>query len=485
MSAVTPVGKAYKFKTLDNEDVYIGDVADSEFHPKIHLPRWKDECFLKLLFDDSKIAQKNVTLEDGKVKWSTPSLDLHFYPLISNEQAELGGLEFEFILKQKPSTNAFSLFIQTQGLRCYYQPPLNEELNVSEFDSVSATQAIKNGEVIFERPENVVGSYAVYHNTKVNNEYKTGKAFHIFRPKLRDVKGNTAWADLNIDEAKGVLTIMLPQDFLNNAMYPVTMDPTFGYTSIGASSESQPGGYCGACKFQASEAGSVTKVTAHVQQRSGAADSKNGVWSDSSGAADALLAESNEVALPASYEWTDYTISLDVSASTYYWLGLFASGEGLRIHYDTGEANQREHTWGNVYPTLPDPFKNSQNYGPNYQDYRWSIYATYTTGGVTYEINVDAVAQSLSASAEECLFNIEKEAIAGSNSLKASETTFNVSKDVIVKALSDYDFEGLFNVLKDAAVKVLAEVSVVKEGEVKVTRLFLVFGDLAVQIQGD
>jgi len=174
-----------------------------------------------------------------------------------------------------------------------------------------------------------------------------------------------------------------------------------------------------------------------------------------------------------------------VSASTYYWLGLFASGEGLRIHYDTGEANQREHTWGNVYPTLPDPFKNSQNYGPNYQDYRWSIYATYTTGGVTYEINVDAVAQSLSASAEECLFNIEKEAIAGSNSLKASETTFNVSKDVIVKALSDYDFEGLFNVLKDAAVKVLAEVSVVKEGEVKVTRLFLVFGDLAVQIQGD
>jgi hypothetical protein len=43
----------------------------------------------------------------------------------------------------------------------------------------------------------------------------------------------------------------------------------------------------------------------------------------------------------------------------------------------------------------------------------------------------------------------------------------------------------VFGISSDAVVRVVAEVSVAKEGEVKVTRLFLVLGDLAVQLTGD
>jgi hypothetical protein len=183
--------------------------------------------------------------------------------------------------------------------------------------------------------------------------------------------------------------------------------------------------------------------------------------------------------------------------------------------------------------------------GSNAVDFWLVGYCKPAAGGQVYEISVDAVAESSAGEAEECTFNIQKDAISRSDSLRGSETTFNVSKDVIIKALSDCGLESLFSVLKDAvgqvsaavsmeqlkevfkdasvqavttqqvesvlgvgrnasvmvdvtrlvqsmfnlssdaAVKVLSEVSVVKEGEVKVTRLFLVFGNLAVQIQGD
>jgi hypothetical protein len=43
--------------------------------------------------------------------------------------------------------------------------------------------------------------------------------------------------------------------------------------------------------------------------------------------------------------------------------------------------------------------------------------------------------------------------------------------------------QSTFSLSPDAVVKVLAEVSVVKEGEVKVTKLFFILGNLAIQIQ--
>ena len=550
MSAVTPVGKAYKFKTLDDEDVFIGDVADSEFHPKIHLPRWNNECFFKFLYDDSKIAQKSVALEDGKVKWSTPLFDLYFYPLVPNEQAELGGLEFEVVLKAKPPTNVFSLPILVQNLTFLYQPPLTEEYNPTDCIVWTETHVLAKDNREFWRAENVVGSYAVYHATRTNvhktradaEKYKAGKAFHIYRPKLTDSDGKIAWADLNIDEINGILTITVPQDFLDSAKYPVTMDPTFGYTSIGATSD-----YTGANRLFGSwftapsdvyQAESITKYTREHNGQSG--HHWKGLLvlrSDKTIIADGVTDPGE---LPTTIDWVTVTYSTKPTLAAGVDYAICAVGEyAMDDRYDS-EAGKGLFDGTNSYASPTDPTDGSW-YG-----YKISIYATYTTGGgVTYEIYADAIAKSLSTPAEECTFKIEKEAIARSDSLEASEATFNVSKDVMIKALSDCNLESLFNVLNDAlaqvsavvsveqlrevfkdaivqalaaqrvgsvfsvskdaavvvdvtklvqsmfglgleaVVKVLAEVSVVKEGEVKVTRLFLVFGDLAVQIQGD
>jgi len=246
---IEKVGNAYRFKTKSEDYVYIGDPELPEFRPVLKLNRWGGECFLKLRFGDRQIKEKSCRLEENKVKWETKDFSFHFYPLkpktvvikhpqtgevLVPVQNELGGLELEIILKKKPIINQVSFNIESQGLKFYYQPPLHPE---------HSTWIDTNGDGIANRlcPQNVVGSYAVYHATKTNlhrgkkdaEKYKAGKAFHIYRPLATDSAGNQTWCNLHISETKGKLTITIPQEFLDKAFYPVNIDPTFGYTTLG------------------------------------------------------------------------------------------------------------------------------------------------------------------------------------------------------------------------------------------------------------
>jgi hypothetical protein len=85
---------------------------------------------------------------------------------------EDGGFEIEIIFWEKPKSNVCAFPIEdAQDLNFFDQPkPSAEE--------------IPEGTVW---PESVIGSYAVYHKTKVNHRvgdtiYATGKACHIYRP---------------------------------------------------------------------------------------------------------------------------------------------------------------------------------------------------------------------------------------------------------------------------------------------------------------
>jgi hypothetical protein len=142
------------------------------------------------------------------------------------EPKEGTGNEFDidFTLDAKPDTNIFTYAIGgADEFDFFYQPELTPE-------------EIADGA---ERPENVIGSYAVYHREKANSRvgstnYATGKIFHIYRPKAIDANGAEVWAQLHYSD--GILSVTVPEDFLEKATYPVVVDPTFGYTSAGASS---------------------------------------------------------------------------------------------------------------------------------------------------------------------------------------------------------------------------------------------------------
>ena len=137
-----------------------------------------------------------------------------FPPLSSKKEND--GFEFEIVLNNKPSTNIVPLSVQSTGLAFYYQNGIPGSIN----DRI---------------PDNVVGSYAAYRTEPVRNQ--SNKAFHIYRPWAVDSKGKKVWCafDPNWDGVSD-LNITVPQSFLDSANYPITIDPTFGYTIAGSAS---------------------------------------------------------------------------------------------------------------------------------------------------------------------------------------------------------------------------------------------------------
>jgi len=407
--------KAFHFKTLSKDDIFIGSPDAADFKPQFLLKRWQNECHIKLSVGTTA---KNLEFneENNCVVWESELFTVKAYPKdkmvnkvnikereISYELNELGGLEFELILKTKPPTNTLTFPMKMQNLKFYFQPPLTEELNPNEYDEITDTYAKKNGRVVVFRPPEVVGSYAVYHATRTNihrskedaEKYKAGKAFHIYRPKITDSAGNEAWCDLHIDEAKGSLTITIPQDFLDKAVYPVTIDPTFGYTTVGGSSLAI--NKLGTTKFDCPESGTAESMSFYWSIYDTGKKARMGIYDDDGGSpsypsslvASTELQSSNTEGSPH-WETLNFTEGPSLSAQT-YWLAFQADWGSIR--YDTGDANQTVHGWisQDEQLTMPDPYPS----GHDYYDYKCSIYCTYTAeAGATQITIVDSAVGS-------------------------------------------------------------------------------------------
>ena len=213
------VNNAFRAKVKDNpKDLVvaeIGDTKDADFKPQMKICRWGDtendnevNVSLRLVHDEKT---PTITAKEGKIKWKGKDVEAHFYDFTNTDHPE-GASEFEVILKKKPKTNVVKFTLVDKGVKYFYQPELTQE----EKDQGCV------------RPENVVGSYAVYASEQKTNwvggkEYKCGKVGHIYRPKIIDSAGTEVWGELNIDTKKEILEVTIPQDFLNTAVYPISL----------------------------------------------------------------------------------------------------------------------------------------------------------------------------------------------------------------------------------------------------------------------
>jgi len=129
----------------DRIEVEVGDTKDlSTFHPQVKIKRWDNEVNASFrLIDDEP---KTLTTQGNKIKLIGAKKEVHFYDIAPNQTHKEGGYELEVILNEKPVSNEVKFSIRTKGLEFFYQPPLTPK-EISEGG---------------ERPENVVGSYAVY-----------------------------------------------------------------------------------------------------------------------------------------------------------------------------------------------------------------------------------------------------------------------------------------------------------------------------------
>lgn len=300
--------------------------------PKVMLKKWNGEVNLGVTYTGlpDNTAGGRVFLSKN-VEWSDANQTMEAVP-VDATPTEDGGMEINIILNSKPASNVFSFQLENwENLDFFYQPPLTDE-------------EIKEGAT---RPDNVVGSYAVYYRDHANHKvgdinYATGKAYHIYRPQVTDAKGNATWAELSYDNA-GTLVVTVPQSFLDSAVYPVTVDPTFGYTTQGASDTVLTSSSFDAKAAQkgTSILGSLVSVSAYLKvSTAGSGVSSNGeIYSDTGTVPNALLAFTADLGV-SSTGYTLITSSLSFSfTGSSYWVAIEGADDGihhLRIASDAG-----------------------------------------------------------------------------------------------------------------------------------------------------
>ncbi|MBK7143091.1 MAG: hypothetical protein IPH75_13540 [bacterium] len=185
----------------------LGSSATQQFRPILSLQD-SSTAILQLILADTlrDYSLKECRIDDRPGLWfySGDSLRHLFY--IRPDAS----LEWEIILDSPTTVRQFTFPIKLENLIAYYQPEL------------TATEKAEG----YHRPDSIVGSYAIYRRSG-------GKLLHITRPRAFDADGNAIWCDLKIDS---LLTITIPEHFLATATFPIRIDPSFGYSTAGASS---------------------------------------------------------------------------------------------------------------------------------------------------------------------------------------------------------------------------------------------------------
>lgn len=331
----------------DRIEVEIGDIKQKDFYPQLKILRWDNEVNISLRlidFDNFSIKKDN-----EKIKLINTEKEVHFYEVEN-------GYELEVVLKKKPQTNIIEFSLVDKDVEYFYQPKINDK-NINQ-------------------PENVIGSYAVYVKSEKKNIiggklYRQGKVGHLFRPQIVDIKGNKVWGELKIDN--GILRIIIPEEFLSVASYPIFVDPTFGYTSVGTVGVNYPA----VGSWFAGEDGTAESITFYGHT-GGSPTTGVAIYNKSTfGLVEEHFFDSN-----ISYSDTDWhTIDLDntcsVNSSTNYILMAGNLNAGVTVWADVVSG-------AGYYTTTPDSefdFHWDDPLSLEEINYKFSIYCTYTSTG--------------------------------------------------------------------------------------------------------
>lgn len=330
---------------------------------------------------DDKTKTIDTSNPDIKTYADTKS-QVNYYE--KNMSDNSSAFEYEIILKDAPIKNRISIPIKTKNIAFLYQPPLNEETQPKGYTCNATSCTDESGEIVKTRPEEIVGSYSLMAKNLKNNQYGTGQIAVIYRPFVEDAKGERVWADLYINDS--VMTITIPQDFLDKAVYPVIIDPTFGYTTLFGSENGYytTGDALIGGAFTLSEDGDVISIELGGRADTNIAYIKGVIFDDdgAGGEAGTILGTSTEKALNSDVnQFWNCTFATPVSLSAgNYWLGFFISrvdsGGKMAVNYQTGGNNIRADL---SYGTTPVNWDASGD--TEYNGYSMSVYAEYSPSG--------------------------------------------------------------------------------------------------------
>lgn len=336
--------------------VTAGGKGNTKFVPNLNVSFFDDEFYFNLNRKDKIIKNEKAATASGKTYLGGIDTDIWYID-------DKGRLKWDIEFASRPEINSWTWELKhTKGIEFYHQPALTAE-------------EIADG---CERPEEVVGSYAVYCN-KAHNKYKTGKLCHIYRPFCYDAKGKTIYADLLISD--GQLTITIDETWLDNASYPVRLDPTIGYTTAGGSQIASGYQELGTSNYNVTmpAAGTASKVYAYMRGNGSAHNSAFGFYDRSSGVPNALVDGNKLVSISStSPAWYSADVSGDLTSGEKYYPTVIASVESYDCnyyYYDAGTSGVGYYQSG-VGATMPSTYGTAA-----LSSQIKSIYLEYTESG--------------------------------------------------------------------------------------------------------
>jgi len=377
---------------ISGNKVEIGSKTEEAFDQTVKYNRWGGESWFSISLYLSDKITTDASVVGNKVIWGeeNPYLGMEIYALDNTKiDAEFGGVEYNVVLKQKPVSNTLYFEVtNSPDVAFYYQPSLAEVFEVGDYwhgveiHSVSATELKdKDGKRMLSRPENAVGSYAIYSTEKEDHilgeiNYATGKIGHIFRPKAIDSKGWEVWGELNIEN--GWMTVTLPQEFIDKAIYPIyhSAGLDFGYTGTGNADDYPPANMLfGSTATSPADAG-ITGISMSAYGYNGDGV-KLGIWANSDGGALLTNALTPEISPDAILGWDTGTFATGpaIAASTTYMLCTINNDGAYVIKLDNTQGVMRQ-DWTNSYANPGNFDWDSDQFA-----YRFSLYVTYELAG--------------------------------------------------------------------------------------------------------
>lgn len=368
--------------TLNGVTATIGDEANATFQPKLKISRqFFEDANFSISWNENAIGLGNadLSIENRIVKYKKTGMELWFYQLPDDANTPEGGFEFMAKINSKPAKNQFSFELTSNNLLFEYQPALEAK---DEFKGMTcnATNCYNGSVLMATRPINVVGSYAVYHISKKDNQYQTGKVAHIYRPYVNDSSGKTSWANITITSTSMIITI--EQKFLDTAVYPIYVDPSIGYAVVGASYANWAGDSIrGNYPFNPTSDGTLTTMNVYHNIGTSLGTWRGIVYINSTNAVRAFTSSYTQVASGA-WESTAFNNgTLTIFAGTQYILGIWI-GTSLNIvsmYYDSYTVNYSRGSQtfsADSMPTDPQPWASGKPVSG--EQYRYSMYANYT-----------------------------------------------------------------------------------------------------------
>jgi len=359
LAEITPNGTEYDLE-LNKESVpttiKIGGTTE-KFVPNINASKWNDEAWLNINCPVSVADEKEV-FDGEKVEIALGDQIHRFFEID-------GKLEYEIEISRRPASDQIEfLLTHPEGLRFTKQKTLYEDW----LDEQAANPGNPNNltweqyQQVVHRPENIVGSYAVYWK-KENNQYKTGKFCHIYRISLKDADEKIVWADMEItpiDKTHARLVVTISGKWLDEARYPVKIDPILGFNEEGESNYGS--NTLKDCIWDTTDGtgGAINTYYCILESVAANTDVKIGVYNCEQVAYDPKNQTLVEQALIVNVEVGENSVAgsgSNLAADTYYEIAWLPEDGATDIYYDS-DGNCGYYRTGQVYADqLISPFE--------------------------------------------------------------------------------------------------------------------------------